>query len=186
MLGLGGGQGGVCISQCLLQQLLAGFQFCTGVRGQQLHAIGLCLGACQGFAHVARPLEHGLRNLAVNLGAREFFQQLGAIAGVGIQKCGKAALCEQHGFGKTPKVQPGDLGDALDFVLGVAGQDVTFPGGGGDLGQFHLGWLQCAIGPVAGTALAPEGAVGSALHLEFHLRHAVAGVAGHQVVIFGT
>ena len=182
VLALGGGPGRLRLGQRGVQLLVAGLQFRARFGGQQLHAVGLGLGACQGLARLAGALEHGLGQLAVDFGAGQLFQQFGAVVGVGVQEGGKAALGQQHGFGEAAEVQAGDLCDAPGLVLAVGGQDVARARGGIDLGQLDLGRLQRTVGLVACAALAPEGAVDRGLHLELHLGQAVGRVAGHQFV----
>ena len=92
---------------------------------------------------------------------------------------------QQHGFGKTAKVQPRDFGDAFGFFFEVGSEDGPLTGICMNLRQLYLGGLQGTIDFVACAALAPKGAVGGALHFKLHLGQAVAGVAGHQVVAGG-
>ena len=121
-----------------------------------------------------------LRDQAIHFAAGELLQQLGAFVGAGMQKGGKTALRQQHGFGKAGKVQAGQRFDLAQFVVYLAGQDFTV-----GTGQLHFGRLQRAAGFVAGAALAPEGAVGHAAHFKLHFGQTVGGVAGHQLVAPG-
>ena len=172
---------GLHLAHLGLQLVCFGLQLLALLLGQQLHAIGMGLVFLQRLACIACAFEHGLRNLAVDVGAGEFFQQLGAFVGAGLQKGRKAALGQQHGFGKARKVQPGDLGHLLELFTAVVAEDMAV----GHSRQFNLGGLQCTAGLVAGAALAPEGAVGHAFDFELHLGQTVGGVPRHQIIAAG-
>ena len=172
---------GLHLAQLGLQLVGFGLQLLALLLGQQLHAVGMGLVFLQRLARIACAFEHGLRNLAVDVGAGEFFQQLGTFVGAGLQKGRKAALGQQHGFGKARKVQPGDLGHLLELFTAVVAEDMAI----GHARQFNLGGLQCTAGLVAGAALAPEGAVGHAFDFELHLGQTVGGVPCHQIVATG-
>ncbi len=179
--GLQGGMARLQSGQGVLQLLGLGLQLRALGLGQQLHAARLRLIALQRLAGIAGALKHGLRYLAVDVGACQLFEQLGAFIGTGLQKRGKPALGQQHRFGKALKIQSGDLGHLAQLVAAVGAEDFSI----GHARQFHLGALQRAAGLVAGAALAPEGTVDGALDLELHLGHAICGVARHQVVAAG-
>ena len=176
---------GLQLHQGGLQAVGFGQQGGVGLGAEQLHTVGLGLQALQRLAGIAGALEHGLRNLAVNFRAGQLFQQFGAFVGFGFQKGRKPALCQQHGLGEAPKVQPGEGGNAFEFFVAVRGENRACASGCIDLCQLYLGCLQGAVHLVAGAALAPEGAVQAALHLERHFGQAVGGVARHQVVAAG-
>ena len=144
---------------------------------EQGHAGGLGFELVKLLLGFAGLLKHFFGDFAVDLGAGEFFQQFGALVGAGVQKGGKTALRQQHGFGEARKVQPRDGLNAFELVVGLGAENLARAGG-----EFDLGGLQGAVDFVAGAALAPEGAVDGAFDLKRHLRQAVGGVAGHDVV----
>ena len=166
------------IRQAGLQQCRLGLQLLACACIQQLHALCLGLLLLQGLAGVARSFENGLRDATVDIGAGQFFEQLGALIGRGLQEGGKASLGQQHGLGKARKVQSGDFGDAPGFVLDMGGEYAAVR----HQCQLHPGSLKGGIRLAARAALAPEGAVGHALDFELHLGFALAGVARHDVV----
>ncbi len=172
-LGLLGAQGGFINSQLLGLRLQLGALFVA----EQLDPFGAGAQLVKADLHLAGLLEHPLRNLPVDLGAGQLFQQLGALVGVGLEKSGETALGQQHGFGKALEIQAGEALGLAQLLVDLVGDDLPVC-----RGQFDLGRLQRAIGLVAGAALAPEGAVANALDLEFDLGQAVGGVPGHQLV----
>ena len=157
---------------------------CGGV--QRLHALQQGLLLFQLLACFAGTLKHSLRDLAVDLGAGQLFEQLGTLVGVGVQKSRKTALRQQHGLGESSKVQAREADDALELVIAVGGENCSFTRGWVNVCQLYLGWLQCAMGLVTRTALAPEGTVGLAFDGKSHLGHAVGRVARHQIVVAAT
>ncbi len=119
------------------------------------------------------------RDLAVDLGAGQLFQQLGSLFRFGIQEGSKLPLGEQHRAGKAAIVQPRQGGGELQLIFHLIGEDFTV----GAQRQLDARYLEVAPGLVAGAVLAPEGAVGHAFYLKLHLGQALGGVAGHQVVL---
>jgi hypothetical protein len=69
------------------------------------------------------PVRTRARQLAVQLGAGQLLQQFGPLIRTGIEKSGKTTLCQQHGFGKAGKIQPGDGGNPLELFVAVGGDD---------------------------------------------------------------
>ena len=124
-------------------------------------------------------LKHHGGNLTVDFGAGQLFQQLGAIARLGIKEGGKLPLREQHRAGKAPVVQPGERGGLLQLIRHFVGQDFAIFAAR----QLHAGRLQVTVRLVARPVLAPEGAIGDAFYLELHFRQTFGGVAGHQVIL---
>lgn len=197
-LGLGGVQAGLGVGHGLaplalaLQGLLllaeGGF---AGIEGgefvlqalalrvvEQFDALGAGAGLLQRRLGFAGGLEHPLGDQPVHLGAGEFLQQLGALVGAGFEEGGEPTLGQQHGLGEALEIEPGEAFGLFELVVDLVGEDLPV----GDARQLHLGWLQPAVHLVAGPALAPEGAVAHALHLELHLGQAVGGVPRHQLV----
>ena len=97
-----------------------------------------------------------------------------------MQKGSKTALGQQHGLGKTAKVQSGQFADGFQLVVDAGGDDGTV-----GVRQLYLWGLQFALGFAPGPALGPEGAVGTAFHLKLHLGQRLGGMAGHQFVVAG-
>ncbi len=92
----------ICQRRLQLVGLHCQIHTCGGI--QQLHALGLRLLLFQRLACIACTLKYRLRDLPVDFGARQLFQQFRAVVGAGIQKCRKATLCQQHGLGEAAKV----------------------------------------------------------------------------------
>lgn len=91
---------------------------------------------------------------------------------------------EQMGLGHAFEMDP-SVENTFLYELAQALVLMACASGCIDLCQLYLGCLQGAVHLVAGAALAPEGAVQAALHLERHFGQAVGGVARHQVVAAG-
>ena len=147
---------------------------------EQFHAVGAGLELVElpfGFACL---LKNPARNIAVDFAAGQFFQQLCTLVGAGVEECRKAALGKQHGFGKAREIEAGDLGDALQLVIALRAEDGAIA-----IGEFDLGGLQCAIGLVTRTALAPESTVDGTFDFELDLGQTVGGVPRHDVVVRG-
>ena len=144
----------------------------------QCHAVGAGLELGQFVPGFARLLEDLARDFTVDFAAGQFFEQFGALVGAGVQKGREAALGEQHRLGEAREIEAGDLGDALQLVVGLRAEDGAVAGR-----EFDFRRLQRAVGLVAGAALAPEGAVDGTLDLEFDLGQAVGGVPRHDVVV---
>ncbi|MNQ82467.1 hypothetical protein D3C85_975180 [compost metagenome] len=153
----------------------------AGLVGQEFHAFGAGAQLVQAGLHLASAFEHTLGDTPVDFSAGQLLQQLRALVGVGFEEGREAALGQQHGLGETLEVEAGQAFGELELVVDLVGKDfpVQHPG------QLHPGRLQAAVGLVAGAALAPEGAVGHALHFELHLGQAVGAVPGHQLVDAG-
>ena len=115
--------------------------------------------------------------MPVNFGAGQFFKQLGAGTGIGIQKGRKATLGQQHGHGETVKVEAGQLFCQLHFFIELAAQN-----GAIKASQFGLGRLQFAISLVTGPTLLPKRPVSLAFNLKLHFRQGLTGVVGHQLI----
>lgn len=144
---------------------------------QQLDSGGPLLQPFEGHLRLAGMFEHPLGDPPVDVGAGELLQKFGAALRIGLEKGGETALGEQHGAGETREVEAGERLDPRQLVADLVGEDAAVR-----RGQLDPGHLQRAVGPVTGAALAPEGAVAPALHLEFHLGQALGGVPGHQLV----
>jgi len=86
---------------------------------EQFHAVGAGFELVELAFRFARLFEHLARNLAVDLGAGQFFEQFGAFVGAGVEEGRKAALGEQHGLGEAREIEAGNLGDALQLFLGL-------------------------------------------------------------------
>ncbi|MDT4819494.1 hypothetical protein FQZ97_526110 [compost metagenome] len=153
----------------------------AGLVIQEFHAFGTGAQLVQPCLHLAGAFEHPLGDASVDFSAGQFLQQLRALVGVGLEEGGKAALGQQHGLGETLEVEAAQAFGEPELVVDLVGEDFPVQ----HAGQLHLGRLQAAVGLVTGAALAPEGAVGHALHFELHLRQAVGGVPGHQLVDAG-
>ena len=149
---------------------------------QQFHTVSAGLELVELLFGRTGLFKHLARDVAVNLGAGQFLQQLGAVVGAGVQKGGKTALGQQHGLGEAGKVQARNGGHAPELVHALAAQNGAFAGGPVHTGQLHFGRLQRAVHLVTRAALAPEGAVHRAFHLKLHLGQAVHRVARHDVV----
>ena len=134
----------------------------------------------QGTLFLAHTLKNPTRDVAVDLGAGQFFEQFCPLVGAGLQKGSKTALGQQHGLGKTAKVQPGQRTDGFQLVLDAGGDN-----GAVGLSQLHLGGLQFAVGFAPGPALGPEGAVSAAFHLKLHLGQGLRSVTSHQFIVAG-
>ena len=149
---------------------------------QQLHAVGAGFELLQLLPGLTRLFKHPHRDVAVDFRAGQLLQQFGPVVGAGVQKSGKAALGQQHGFGETRKIEPGDVGNALEFVVTLTAQNGACATGAVHTGQFDPWRLQRTVDFVAGAALAPEGAVHSTFHFKRHFGQAVHRVARHDVV----
>ena len=89
-------------------------------------------------------------------------------------------MSQQHGLGETLEIQAGKAFGLAQFLVDLVGDNRSV-----HRCQLDLGWLQLAVGLVAGAALAPEGAVSATLDLELNLGQTVGRVPGHQLVAAG-
>ncbi|MNI85712.1 hypothetical protein D3C73_1427330 [compost metagenome] len=123
--------------------------------------------------------KHHCRNLSVDFGAGQLFQQLSALLGFGVKEGGKLPLRQQHRTGKPSVIQPGERGGHVQFIFDFIGEDFSV----GAAGKFHARDLQIAVRLITRPILAPERAVGFAFNFELDLCQTLGGVAGHQVVL---
>ena len=85
---------------------------------------------------------------------------------------------KQNRTGEALEIQVADGFDGGDGTAFLFFND--FAGAG--IGQFVFGFLQAAIGFVAGATLAPSAAVGFVAHGKHHFSRTIAAVARHDFV----
>ena len=129
------------------------------------------------FLLVAPALVHPKRNVAVDFGAGDLFQQGPPVIGGGLEEGGEISLGEEHGAGEALEVQPRDFFDPVWHVGELSGED--FPR---IFKNFVFGGLEFSVGALPGGALAPVASEASFRGLEGHFGEALAGVAGHDLV----
>lgn len=86
-------------------------QFGALLSGQQRHPVGTCLELVEQMLGVARLFENPARDVTVDFGAGQFFEQIGSLVGAGIQEGCKTALGQKHGLGETLKVEARNFSD---------------------------------------------------------------------------
>ena len=146
---------------------------------QQQHAGGLGLNFLQLDAGLLMLFKDLCRNLAVNLGAGQLLQQLGALFRFRVQEGGELPLRQQHRAGEAAIVQAGERGGQFQLIFDLIGEDLAVLAAR----QLDARNLQVAVRLVSRPVLAPEGAVGDAFYLKLHFRQAFGSVAGHQIVL---
>ena len=123
--------------------------------------------------------EHHGGDLSINLGPRQFFQELGAFFRFGIEKSSELPLRQQHRTGKASVVQTGKFGGHFQLVFNFIGENFAI----GAASQFDTRNLQVTFWLVARAVLTPECAIGFASDFEFNFGQTFRRVAGHQVIL---
>ena len=154
-------------------------QGCHLFRRQGLQTVEPCHKLGQAGALRAAPLMDQDGDPAVDPGAGDLFQDGRPFVGSCPEKGGKIALGQQHGTGKPVKVH---AGEPLHLLLHLPDPGrKQFPGH--PIGKFMPGLLELTVRPAPRPVLAPVAAKSPLPGLELHLGRALAGAAGHDLVL---